>query len=337
MRKHSSPRLLQQPLTANRIRNSVSPASLTAAIKNPVIPVVNNSINSNKNDENQSSSLYEQALFDTILSSSSSSWMEQVEIFRQYHGLPASSLLKNKNKNNKHRQLPKNWWLQYAPFIHPSFWSSSLQQHHSYYSPSNLSLIRNQFSMVPLQSYGDAVISLSLSTMDFTLISPRCAAAAAVAVEGNDQQKTNINNHKNNNNNNKSDHISKGTKLIKKEREQMKNGLQDAEFICSNIVGAPRRKIQIGDKKDKNTSRILEVPSWKEDLLLMCKPSDLMNQKKKGKMMNNNDEKDEEYLALQEEACVGSFVAFIGAISVEFGVDTASKLMWKMAATAEKK
>ena len=90
--------------------------------------------------------------------------------------------------------------------------------------------------MVPLQSYGDAVISLSLSTMDFTLISPRCAAAVAVDVEGNDQQKTNINN-----NNNKSDHISKGIKLIKKEREQMKNGLQDAEFICSNIVGASRR------------------------------------------------------------------------------------------------
>ena len=331
MRKHSSPKLLQQPLTANRIRNSVSPASLTAAIKNPVIPVVNNSINNNnKYDEHQSSSLYEQALFDTILSSSS--WMEQVEIFRQYHGLPASSLLKNKNKNNKHRQLPKNWWLQYAPFIHPSFWSSSLQQHHSYYSPSNLSLIRNQFSMVPLQSYGDAVISLSLSTMDFTLISPRCAAAVAVDVEGNDQQK------KMNSNNNKADHISKGTKLIKKEREQMKNGLQDAGFICSNIVGASRRKIQIGDNKnkDKNSSRILEIPSWKEDLLLMCKPSDLMNQKKKGKMMNT-DEKDEEYLALQEEACVGSFVAFIGAISVEFGVDTASKLMWKMAATAEKK
>ena len=334
------------PLTASRIRTSISSTTLKAAIKNPVIPV----LNSNNN-------LYERALFDVIINNQDNTkyqnWMNQIELFRQYHGLPASKILMNNDKNSNTESpmllLPRNWWLQYAPFIHPSFWASQevkankKLQHQQQpnntnnkslmlmTSKSNTSLLKNQFSMVPLQSYGDSVISLALSTMDFTLVSPKCAGEYRPVEQDTISSSS-------------EEMITKGMKQIRKEREIAKRGLQDAEFICKNIVGAPRKKITTttimnknknnSDEEEETRKRILEIPCWSDDLLLMCEPSDLKrnNSMSKPNMLqiddNNNNE---EFLALKEEACVGSFVAFIGSVSVEFGVDTASKLMWKLA------
>ena len=90
---------------------------------------------------------------------------------------------------------------------------------------------------------------------------------------------------------------------------------------------------------------LVTIPSWSDDLLLLLredlKKKTSEDSRKRFDLLappncssSQSDDVPEEYRRMKEEACVGSFIAMIGSIGVEFGAENASRTMWRLAEEA---